>query len=76
MIWYSSHLEPHRPTTTSCTSSLGAGGAQAAALVALARHDAGETTPTPRELRATLHAPPESHTQLLVQSPWLGTYLA
>ena len=61
---------------TSHTSSLGAGGAQAVALVALARHDANGTTLTPHELRATHHALPVSHARLLVQSPWLGTYLA
>ena len=66
MIWYSSRPEPHRPMTMSRTSSLGTGDARAAALVALARHDASGTTPTPHELRATRRAPPVSHARLLV----------
>ena len=71
-----SHPEPHRPATTSRISRLGAGGARAAALVTLARHDVSGTTLTPRELRAMRRTPPTSHARLLVQSPWLGTYLA
>jgi len=56
--------------------STGAGGAWAAALVMLARHDASGTTPTPHELGAARRTPPISHARLLVQSPWLGTCLA
>ena len=76
MIWYSSHLEPHQPTTTSRISSPGAGGARAAALVVLAMHDASGTTPTPHELKAARHTSLASHAQTLVLSPWLGTCLA
>ena len=76
MIWYSSHQEPHRPTTTPRTSSPGAGGAWATALITLARHDAGATTLTPRKFRATHCTPSAPHARLLVQSPWLGTYPA
>ena len=76
MIWYSSHLEPHRPKTTRRTGSPGTGGARAAALVTLARHDVSGTTLMPRKLRAVRRTPPTSHARLLVQSPWLGTCLA
>jgi len=65
MIWYSSHPEPHRPTTTSHTSSPGADGTQMAALAVLAKHDANRATPTPHKLRVTRRAPPVSHAQLL-----------
>ena len=76
MIWYSSHPESRRPTMTSRPSSLGAGSAQATALIALARRGTGGTTLTLRKLRAMRRAPPVSHARLWVQSPWLGTYLA
>ena len=59
-----------------CTGSLGAGGALAAALAALARHDASKTTPMLRESGAARRSPPISYDQLLAQGPWLGTYLA
>ena len=65
--------EPHRPTMSPRTGSLGAGDAQAAALVALAKRDMGRTTTTLCELRAARRAPPVSHAQLLAQGPWLGT---
>ena len=58
------------------TGSPGAGGAQAAALTVLARHDASKATPTLREPGAARHSPPISYDQLLAQGPWLGTYLA
>ena len=76
MTWYSSLLEPHQPTMKSRTGSLGAGGARAAALAALARHDASNTTPTLRKSGATRRSPPISYGQLLAQGPWLGTCLA
>ena len=74
--WYSSLLEPHQPTMKSRTGSLGAGGAQAATLAVLARHDASKTTPTLRESGAARRSPLISYDQLLAQGPWLGTYLA
>ena len=71
-------LPPRAPPTDDdiTHSSPGAGGAWAAALIALIGHDTSGTTPTPCKFRVTLRAPPVSHTQLLVQSPWLGTCLA
>ena len=64
-------LPPRAPSTDDDITHQqpGAGGVQAIALVALARHDVGGTTPTSRELRATHRAPLVSHTRLLVQSP-------
>ena len=76
MTWYSSLLEPHQPTTKSRTGSPGAGGAQAAALAALARHDTSKITPMLRKSRVTRRSPLISYDQLLAQGPWLGTYLA
>ena len=61
---------------TSRTGSLGAGGARAAALAALTRHDASKATLTLPESGAARHSPPISYDQLLVRGPWLGTCLA
>ena len=58
------------------TGSPGVGGAQAAALAALAKHDTNKATPTLRESRAARHPPLISYKQLLAQGPWLGTCLA
>ena len=58
------------------TGSPGAGGAWAAALAALARHDASKATPMLREPGAARHSPPIPYDQLLVRGPWLGTCLA
>ena len=69
MTWYFSLLEPHQPTTKSRTSSPGAGGARAATLAVLARHDVSKITPTLCESRATRRSPPISYDQLLVQGP-------
>ena len=74
--WYFSLHEPHQPMTKSRTGSPGAGGAQAATLAVLARHDASKITPTLREARAARRSLPISYDQLLAQGPWLGTYLA
>ena len=76
MTWYSSLLEPHRPTMKLRTGSPGAGGARAAALTALARHDTSKATPTLREPGVACHSLPISYDQLLAQGPWLGTCLA
>ena len=73
MIWYFSHPEPRRPMTTSRTHSPGADGTRAAALIALARHDASVATLTPRELTVMHRVLPTPHVQLLAQGPWLGT---
>ena len=74
--WYSSLLEPHRPTMKLRTGSPGAGGARAAALATLARHDASKATPTLCEPGAARHSPLIPYDQLLVRGPWLGTCLA
>ena len=63
--WYSSLLEPHRSTVKLRTGSPGAGGVRAAALTALARHDASKTTPMLRESRAARRFLPISYDQLL-----------
>ena len=55
----------HRPTMKLRTGSPGAGGARAAALTALAKHDTNKATPTLRESRAARHPPPISYDQLL-----------
>ena len=62
--------------TTSRTSSPGAGGAWAAALAVLAKHDASKTTPMLLESRTARRSPPTYYDQLLAQAPWLGTCLA
>ena len=75
-IWYSSLLEPHRPTKKLRTDSPGAGAARAAALAALARHDTSKATLMSHEPGAARHSTPISYDQLLVRGPWLGTCLA
>ena len=61
---------------TSRTGSPGAGGARAAALAVLAKHDASKTTPMLLESRTARRPLPTSYDQLLAQAPWLGTCLA